>query len=310
MKKFLLVGLSSYPNTHSKEMRQVFNTGEWQAEDIAVQHPDLNNEIIRVANAYKPNLCWIQIQAPGISKEAIEALKANNCFIIQWCGDIRHTLPQCYFDYAKWGIDLTTFSNMRDVEIMKGCGYDSEFLQIGYSTELYYADYSIEKDIDISFMGNSFSHFPLSGLRRDMVNALKKVFGDRFKAFGNGMPDGNFNGNQQGEADIYRRSKIGISLSHFDEQRYTSDRVFRLLGCGAMVMAKEYPGICIDFPDNGDYLQTWCNIPDLISEINIYLSQDQMRLNVAKNGHELALNTFTFRHMALEIENLYNKYKP
>lgn len=310
MKKFAHIGLSCVPNSHSVEMRQVFNVGEWQAEDLPVQTPNLNEAIIKFANEYRPDLVFIQIQDRGISKEAIGALKANGAFIIGWCGDIRHILPDCYFEYAQFGIDLSCFSNMRDVEIMRGCGYNSEFLQIGYSTEIYHPDNSITKDIDVCFMGNTFSHFPLSGLRKDMVNTLKKVFGERFKAFGNGMPDGNFNGNQQGEADIYRRSKIGISLSHFDEQRYTSDRLFRLLGSGCMVMAKEYPGIEIDFPDNGDYLQTWCNIPDLISEINIYLSQDRMRQNVANNGYQLALKEFTFKRMAENILELYNKHKP
>ena len=309
MKKFLHIGLSTYPNTHSKEMRQVFNTGEWQAEDIAVQHPDLNNEIIRVANAYKPDLTWIQIQSDGISQEAIKALKDNGSFLIQWSGDKRGILPECYFRYASWGLDLSTFSNIEDVNIMRGCGYNADFLQIGYSTEIYHPDESVIKDIDVCFMGNSFSHFPLSGLRKDMVRELKRVYGDRFKAFGSGMPDGNLSSDQFAEAAMYRRCKIGINLSHFDTARYTSDRLFRMLGCGVCVLSKSFPKWETEFI-HGVELVIWEDIDHLKQLINETLSNPTILNNIAKKGNELALRRYTFAEMAKNIELLYNKYKP
>lgn len=308
MKKFLHIGLSTMPNTHSKEMRQVFNTGEWQAEDIATSHPDLNNEIIRVANAYKPDLTWIQVQAPGISQEAIQALKANGSYVIGWSGDKRSILPECYFNYAKWGVDLSTFSNMEDVEIMRKCGYESDFLQIGYSEEIYYPDESIPKDIDIIFMGNTFGHFPLSGLRREMVRELKHVYGDRFKAFGSGMPDGNLSSDQFAEAAMYRRAKIGINLSHFDTERYSSDRLFRMLGMKTCVLTHNYKGVEQDL--NHWETGKWNNIDELKQMINLYLEREDLRVEVANKGHQLALEKYTFKAMAQEIENLYNKYKP
>lgn len=313
MKKFLLVGLSPYPNTHSKEMRQVFNISEWQAEDIATSHPDLNNEIIRVANTYRPDLTWIQIQSPGISQEAIQALKVNGSFIIQWSGDKRNILPECYFNYAQWGVDLSTFSNMEDVEIMRKCGYESEFLQIGYSEEIYHPDESIPKDIDVIFMGNTFGHFPLSGLRREMVRELKHVYGDRFKAFGSGMPDGNLSSDQFAEAAMYRRAKIGINLSHFDTHRYTSDRLFRMIGCGVCVLSKRYPGIEQDF-EQCEHLDIWDDINSLKNLINYYLNSKSINIenwkHICNEGHDLAVNKFTFKHMAENILELYNKYKP
>lgn len=315
MKKFLHIGLSTMPNTHSKEMRQIFNTGEWQAEDIAVQHPDLNNEIIRVANAYKPDLTWIQIQSDGIGQEAIQALKANGSYIIQWSGDKRSILPECYFRYASWGVDLSTFSNTEDVNIMRGCGYDAEFLQIGYSTEIYYPDESVIKDIDVCFMGNSFSHFPLSGLRKDMVRELKRVYGDRFKVFGSGMPDGNLSSDQFAEAAMYRRAKIGINLSHFDTNRYSSDRLFRMFGCGVSVLSHNYAGISEDFchkEENGTnwkYLTTWNDLHDLKNHINFLLDNPITLKGIADYGHQLALEKYTFKAMAQNIELLYNKYK-
>lgn len=313
MNKFLHIGLSTMPNTHSKEMRQVFDTGDWQAEDIAVQHPDLNNEIIRVANAYRPDLTWIQIQSDGISKEAIEALKANGSFVIQWSGDKRTTLPECYFRYAQWGVDLSTFSNMEDIEIMRKCGYKADWLQIGASTEIYNTTGPVNSLAPIVFFGNSFQHFPLSGLRRDMVRELKRVYGDNFKAFGSGMPDGGqFMSDQNGEAAVYRGAKIGINLSHFDSPRYTSDRLMRMLLSGVCVLSHNYQNVKddFDFETIGKHpMVLWNDIEMLKQKINLLLSDDLTRKSFAQNGYELALQKLTFKAMAENILNLYNQYK-
>lgn len=307
MKRFLHVGLSTMPNTHSKEMREAFYSQDWECADIAVQHPDLNNEVIKIANEFKPDLTWIQIQDRGLTKEAIQALKANGSFVIQWCGDIRHTLPQCYLEYAQFGVDLTCFSNMRDIESMRMFGFNVDWLQIGYSTEIYNNTGQVNHQADIVFMGNSFNHFPLSGYRKDMVNELKKTYGNNFKAYGSGMPDGSFMGNQPGEAAVYRGAKIGINLSHFDSDRYSSDRLFRILGCGICVVSHNYQGIEKDFK-KGWNLCTWDNINELKETINGLLANDFDRQIIAKNGYELAVNNHTFFYMGQNIIELYNKY--
>lgn len=306
MKRFLHIGLSTLPNSHSAEMRQAFYKQGWQCEDIAVQYPNLNGEIIRVANEFKPDLCFIQIQDRGITKEAIQALKQNGAFILNWCGDIRHTLPQCYLEYAAMGVDLTCFSNMRDIEIMRMYRFKTDWLQIGYSTQIYSPNGLVINQAEIVFMGNCFNHFPLSIMRKDMVNELKKVYGNRFKAFGSGQPDGSYMGNQLDEAAVYRGAKIGINLSHFDSERYTSDRMFRMLGTGICVLSHNYKGFEKDF--NINQVNFWRDLNDLKECINYLLIHENERQAIAKAGHELALNKFTFEKMGENIIELYNKY--
>lgn len=309
MNKFLHIGLSTAPNSHSVEMRQAFYKNGWLCEDIAVQSNDLNNKIIQVANDFKPTLIFIQIQDRGISKEAIQALKINSGFIIQWSGDIRHTLPQCYLEYAQFGVDLTCFSNMRDIENMRMFGFNVDWLQIGYSTELYNTTGPVNHQADIVFFGNSFSHFPLSCYRKDMVNELKKTYGNNFKAYGSGMPDGSFMGNQPGEAAVYRGAKIGINLSHFDSDRYSSDRLFRMWGSGVAVLSHNFKGMDEIGETGTDWLR-WSDLNELKMQINYWLSQEgeSDRKTIANNGHQLALNKYTFFHMGQNILSLYNKY--
>ena len=254
-------------------------------------------EFTRVEDIDNVDLLFLQTQDTGLNVKELSRLRNQGTYIIHWVGDARHETPNYCFEYAPY-VDITCFSNMRDVDNMRSHGYSSRFLQIGYDPEIYYPDPNIGKDIDICFMGNHFGHFPLSQLRRDMVNELKRTYGDRFKAYGVGMRDGNFMSNQKGEADIYRRSKIGINLSHFDYPRYTSDRMFRMLGSGVCVLSHAYNNILDDFKGE---LVVWSDINSLKERIDYHLNDNIYRPVVANAGHQLALNNYTFSQMAQNI---------
>lgn len=252
------------------------------------------------------DLVFIQAQDKGISEASLIHLKNIGAFVIQWTGDARNQTPAYCFEYAQH-VDLSCFSNMRDVYNMQSAGYNSCFLQIGADENIYYPDQSIEKDIDIVFMGNNFGHFPLSSLRMEMVRELKLTYGDRFKAYGSGMPDGSMMGNQKGESDIYRRAKIGINLSHYDYERYTSDRMFRMLLSGVCILTHAYNGITEDFdPSTVIY---WRDIDNLKYWIDKILDAEPVRKDIANQGNILGLNKYTFSKMAENIIELYNQHK-
>ncbi len=308
MKRALHIGLSTGNNGHAIGLKKAFEANGFEYRDVNCGVKDLNFQIINLANTYKPDLVFIQIQSQGITREAIQALKANGAFCLNWCGDKRGRLDDFYFHYMQFGVDLTCFSNTEDIEIMRKQGYQSDWLQIGYDPDIYSPNGPVDYRGDLIFMGNNFSHFPLSSMRRDMIKELKRVYGDNFKAFGSGNSDGSFMGNQPGEAAVYRGAKIGINLSHFDSPRYTSDRLFRMLGCGVCVLSHYYKDCTIDFPNQE--IVWWDDLNALKRQIDKYLADDEMRKWVAKNGHELAVNNHTFFHMGLAILELYNKYNP
>lgn len=280
-------------NGFTDALRQVFD----EVQDIPA------SQLNSVTGA---DIVFLQTQDKGISKETLLHLKSTGAFIVNWTGDARDQTPPYCFDYAQV-VDLTCFSNMRDVAFMRDMGYKAEFFQIGYDPAIYYPDAAVEKDIDIVFMGNNYGHFPLSSLRIEMVRELKRVYGDRFKAYGIGQPDGNFMGNQQGEADIYRRAKIGINLSHYNYERYTSDRMFRMLGSGIAVLSHGYTSIYDDF--NTHEIGVWLNFNDLKEKIDHYLANEPARKMVADLGCWKATYVFTFLEMAKNIRSLWEDRK-
>jgi hypothetical protein len=244
--------------------------------------PNLNSKVIAAFSNNTPNIVFCQLQAAGIlGIEVIKTMRQNKTYMINWTGDARRPIPSWYKEYAPF-FDITLFSNETDVQEMRSLGFRSAFWNIGFETKLYDPLAPAYLNHDIVFMGNNYPEaFPLSSLRSDMVNKLKTEFGSSFHVFGNGW--GTTCTNEQQESCIYRGSKIAISLSHYDLERYFSDRMLRIMGCSTLCLTKWYPGIEKDFTDGVDVV-VWRDIPDLIAKIHYYLKNPKERFIIARGG--------------------------
>ncbi len=264
---------------------------------------DVNIKAIEISNSFRPDIIFMQIQCPGIIHlETVRAMKETGAYIINWNGDIRHSTPQWMHEMAPY-VDRTLFSNMRDARNISNGGY----LEIGYDPEIYTPQGNALPCNDIAFFGNNYGqgHFPLSGFRIEMHTILTSIFGSRYGVYGNwSSASGNYNHSQAQEAAAYRSVKIAINVSHFEEERYSSDRMLRILGTGVFCLCKEYPGMpYID----GVHLRTWKTIPELIELIHHYsndANKDE-RDRIAKNGNEFVKNNFTFNNMVKNIVKYY-----
>lgn len=303
--RFLHVGLSACGTPINGLQKALMELGEY--EEINTGTKNLNEAIIQKSDSFKPDLVWIQIQTGGfIKNETVAYLRNNGAFVMNWSGDCRSPVPEWYLDLGRH-IDLTTFSNINDVETLNSRGVKADFLQIGYDPEIYTPVGSKIRMQDVVFLGNNLvDQFPLSKFRADMVKFLKGHFGNKFGVYGSGWKGGNgsYMGNQLGEAALYRSTKIAINCSHFDYKRYSSDRIFRILGSGTFCLSKWYPQIEEDFTD-GEDLVVWRDLADLKNKIGFYLKNSAERNRIASNGHKKALNNYTFSHMAQSIKELY-----
>lgn len=282
-----------------------------QYDEVYTGHPDLINSVIQKSNSFKPDLVFIQVQRENIiTYQLVEHLKSNGAFVMNWTGDVRTPTPQWYLDFGRH-IDLTMFSNMVDVGMLKSKGIASEYLDIGYDPEIYTPTgeklYNIP---EIVYPANNYNQFPLSEYRQEMIKILRVTFGNKFGIYGNGwnLSNGSFMGNQTGEASLYRSCKIAINLSNFQYQRYSSDRMLRIMGSGAFCLSHRYPDIEIDY-EHGKDLIIWEDFNDLIDKISYFLKNEKQRYEIARQGHETVLKSHTFDCMAKNIKKLYLKYK-
>lgn len=268
---------------------------------------NFNNKAKGFVIDFRPDIVFIQIQTPNILEEETARILAANCkCVINWTGDVRHPIPQWYYDIGKQ-IDLTCFSNMTDVREFRTSGLKSEYLEIGYDPEIYKPEGEKIEAKDIVFLGNNYGDgfFPESTYRREMVEFLTKEYPNNFGVYGNGWANsiGDFNSSQPEEAKLLRGAKIAINLSHYNYERYNSDRILRIMGTGVMCLTRHYLGLETDFsPDNN--LVIWDNFDELKTNIDYYLKNDEQRIEIANNGHKLMLESFTYDSMIKKIINL------
>jgi glycosyltransferase involved in cell wall biosynthesis len=305
----LHIGLSATGTPINGLQKALMNIG-YAYDEVYTGTPNINEVIRQKIDKDCPEIVWMQIQRRDIvSLETLAYIKAKGCFIINWTGDKREQVPSWMIDSAPH-LSLTTFSNQEDVDKCKAIGINSAFLEIGYDETIYTPNGPKVPAPEIVFLGNNNGKFPLSPLRVQMVNLLSEKYGTRFGVYGSGWSHyprnvGNYMGNQAGEAQLLRSAKIAINLSHFD--CYSSDRLYRALGSGACVLSHRFGG-CERF-QNEEELVLWDDLADLVKKIDRYLEDEDERKRVAFNGNQVALNNYTFQHMAENIKELYLNFK-
>ena len=269
---------------------------------------DLNQAIVRAVYKYRPDITFCQIQAPGILSLETAKIIRKVSYSINWTGDARRPTPDWFKIYAPH-FDVTLFSNETDVREMRAIGYRAAFLNIGFETMIYNPAKDMEiTGKDIVFMGNNYpGGFPLSQLRSDMVKTLGAEFGSSFGVWGNGWEESIGVTTESQEARVYRGCKMAISLSHYDLERYFSDRMLRIMGCSTLCLAKWYPGIEKDFVD-GKHLVVWRDIPELITKIRYYLANPAETFEIGRTGSGLVHSEHAWDSRLRDLEQVMNMF--
>lgn len=311
--KLLHIGL--YRTGEWGAMQEAFNE-HYQYAEINTSTPNFNEEVKNMVDKFCPDIVFMQIQSEGIiDVDTVKYIKKKDVFVANWTGDVRTPVPDWYIDLAPH-IDVTLFTNIADVKDLKGRGLRADYLQIGFDPNIYCPEAITEPILTtppIVLCANNYdNHFPLSKYRKDIVAALKKEFKDKFAIYGNGWEknNGSFNYSQVVEAAVYRGATIAINCSHFDYERYFSDRMLRVMGSGAFCLSHNYSGIGEDWKV-GEDLVTFNNIEELITKCHYYLKPENNaeRNSIAASGCHAAHNKFTFSHMVRNFKQLYEKWK-
>lgn len=292
---------------HPKDsMRKAFLANVSDYKELSTGVQNVNQRAVDIVRQFRPDIVFMQIQAPNIiTMQTVQEFKRCGAWVVNWNGDIRHETPDWMKQMATV-CDRTLFTNQRDARNVRNGGY----LEIGYDPEIYKPEGEKIPCRPIAFFGNNYgqAQFPLSGMRLEMNHALQQRFWRNYGVYGTNWPNasGNFNHSQYEEAKAYRSVKVAINLSHFDEEQYTSDRLYRIMGTGVFCLAREYAGMPFV---SGKHLYTWRTIPELIRLIEYYMLHDEEREMIAKEGHEYVKENFTFDCMVKNLLNIYKQDK-
>jgi CheY-like chemotaxis protein len=259
---------------------------------------DINGTLVMVAREWIPDLVFMQIQAPDIIAAATcDAMRDTGALVVHWNGDVRENI-----EWAKQlapHVDITSFTNETDNDIIRALGHDARYLQIGYDDLIYNTGFSAASMTPngfaqspaatrsgIVFMGNDYKgRFPQSNARKEMVERMKAEFGDAFTVYGNGWGKGARHLSPHQEAEAYNNALIAVGMDHFLRPYFASDRLLRSQACGACVVQQRYPG----FKEEHRWAVGWSTLDDLVAECRHFLASPESAMSV---GADQAKHTF------------------
>jgi spore maturation protein CgeB len=308
--KLLHISLGS----HNKEMWKSFDRNfdaihiDWTVyKNSSI---DLNQEIIKIFNYFKPDVVFMQLQQGDIISIPTAKYMSESSIVLNWTGDVRHPIPSWYAEMGR-NIDMTLFSNMTDVDTFNIMGIPANYLQVGFDENMFHPEGEKHHHYpDIVFLGSNYIGstvpFPLSSLRVQMAKRLKSRYGQNFMAYGNNWQsiigkEQYLHHQQEGEA--YRSSKISINLSHFDYGRYSSDRMLRMMGSGGFCLSHHFKDIEKDY-EVGKHLDTWTSIDSLISKIDYYIDNEEEREQIRQDGCKFVRDNYTWNNVMIELKKI------
>jgi spore maturation protein CgeB len=312
IKKVLHIGINMEGQSELVNMLSSFGQYipiDWERIVKASDVIALREIVLEYNKMLKPDLVFMQIQSPNIIDA--ETVSKLHGFVLNWTGDVRSDVSW-YKNLAPY-IDATCFTNETDVENFRHEGLNSRFLQIGFEDKIFTktgnlltTENTVWEAPDVVFMGNNYKNkFPLSEERYNIAKKLYKTYGNKFLLCGQGwdIPAINLMGQPEKEAMVYRSCKIAINANHFLYKRFSSDRIFRIMGSGAFCLTRWYPNIEKDFID-GEHLRTFRDEDEMIYWINYYLKNEGEREYIAEQGCELVRNKFTWMNNKKIIEQI------
>lgn len=254
----------------------------------------LQSTIVDMATEFLPDLVFIQThQSEVVHPQTLFDMRSLGAFVVFWVGDVREPLPEYYLRIAPH-VDVMAFSNLTDVELMRGAGFRSEYLQIGYDPDIYNPGDGTQSRRGIVFLGNNYGdQFPNGPLRLQVLERMRNEFGRLMTIRGARWPWPNTNPTTpEEEVELYRGAQIALNIDHFTRPGFWSDRLLRAMACGCMVV--DVGARCTDPTPQ-----------DAVDCVRAMLGQDRIVM-AGKTNAQWALEHHTWRSRIRTMENWVN----
>lgn len=316
--RVLHIHLSTPDDPQAGLVRALRNLGDYAQVDWPLRNKNVAGAIFEAANWLRPTLVFMQLQTPDVIDpalvERLRPLLAPDGVIATWCGDVAGQNSPWVVDWQVplgRAVDLTLHSSFTHVKALRAAGVvNAAYLQIGYDEEQYcQPPAGTTRHQDVCFLGNRYYSAEYlqtmqrsdAGLRDEVIAKMAAAMGSRFALHGSGH--GTLGAVPLRDAHLaYQKSKIGLNVSlcnFFDA--YSSDRIFRVLGCGAMLLTKWFPLLSTYGLINGVNCRVW-NAPDEAIAIAAEMLADPVRLDaIVSEGATLAREHHTWSVRTREL---------
>lgn len=308
-----------------RALKKLGSAGYAQVDWYDLKHDERQIRILDEAAKLRPSVIFMQLQEPNaVDVDTMKALRQvcdPSCVIATWCGDIASfNSPWNVDQQVAFGrtVDLVLHSSYSHVSALRAAGcHNSGYFQIGFDPNQYSrpvvttATGSIHKDFDVCFLGSKYGGGDVfsqsmrwhdAELRDQAVVQMREALGDRLGLFGRGWGGEERTVPLAQAHEVYWRSKAGLNVSLANDlECYTSDRLHRILGCGALLLAKSFPMMSTYGLEHGVNCLVWETPEQAVALAREWLLTDRDWKAVADAGATLAHANMTWDTRMLEV---------
>lgn len=318
MKKVFHVGITA-PSYSSEAMTKAFKDVfgdvlyfDWQYHRYNFGTETMQQLLLKEAAAYAPDIIFLHLNhnSEAISLDNYKKL-AEIAFLVTYTEDVRDDIS--WFQKILHFASLGVFTNQDDVELLCKDQFVRKaiYLPVSYNDLWYKKQPSTNKYYgDIVFLGKNYIgtnlNFPNADERQAMCAVLKKEFGAKFQAYGNGQENDSLNPQQA--IECYNNAMLAITHNNFNRKGYQSDRGLNSMGCGCATLMSHYEGVENDFPNmlGG----TWKTFDSLIAMCHLYLENTFVRNQLKNYQYETVTTQHTWNKRAEKLKQIiYNDNK-
>lgn len=283
----------------------------WRARFDAVGLGAMTTELADLCREFKPDVIHLQ-QAKRFTPATIKRVRdTHDCLITHWNADIR-AKPEDYIVELGRRVDLTLISNRGELEWYRRLGLRRvEYLQMAFDGDIFRpVPPSPDQTHEVVYFGHNYynpsrnaetNNWPGVRLRLEMLEKVATVadvttFGSKWpgkmKLAGIAL-----HGKM---AKICSSSKIALGASAFNNvHSYTSDRLFRMMGCGICYVCAYFPGI-EDMFVNWRHLVWFKSVGECLEIVRDLLRDDVARRRIANEGARIMHRKHTWAVRARE----------
>ena len=99
---------------------------------------------------------------------------------------------------------------------------------------------------------------------------------------------------------VFKKSRINLNISLRSIKSGIPLRAFDIMGCGGFLLSNYQEDFLENFTPGVDFV-CYENEKDLLQKIDYYLTHEEERITIAKNGHDQVAAAHTYRHRVREM---------
>lgn len=163
---------------------------------------------------------------------------------------------------------------------------------------------------DVAFVGNGNYGHPEWPYRQQLIEWLKKTYGDRFGKYG--PPENTVRNEHLNELYANVKVVVGDSLTPgFNKPGYWSDRVYETVGRGGFLIHPYVKGLEEEFKDGAHLaFYEFNNFEMLKAKIDYYLENEVEREGIRNTGQMLVAQSYTYINRMTDLLNHIAEREP